>query len=491
MAVPEYDELFSISDLHIGGEPGRQIFKEADRLDAFARTLAKHPKRVALVLAGDVFDTLPDLDPGGMYLAADGATAVRRIAAMFPNAFAGLAAFVQESKGELILMIGNHDVEIGLPETQEALRVLLAGADASARGRIRFVTTGTGLRCIVGGVDVFVTHGNEADRWNQVDHEGLRKIAHARALGQAMDPGLWTPNAGTRLVVDAMNGVKRRHPFIDLFKPEGGGALRVLLAMHGSEILEARRGVDAILQRIRQQSGPAAVLGGSPTPGVSDPLTDALLAGGRTGRPTARSIEDAVDRFQADGCDPLDLVADDDTTLGFFDFLLRPFTGRPREEVLAEALFDWVGDDKAWALDDRDETFRGVMGQVSSSIRVVITGHTHLPRFIPPVDRGAVYLNAGAWARTIRLEEGELATLTPASKSTLLGAFDAATLEIVDAAMIESAAGLRPLVNETIYAAFTNGTSAALVSVDRAGTWAIVADPATGTLPWYNLGSPR
>lgn len=491
MALPEYDELFSISDLHMGGEPGRQIFREGERLAAFARTLAARQGKVALVLAGDVFDTLPELDPGGMYVAVDGATAVRRVAGMFPAAFDGLAAFLRRPESELVLLIGNHDVEVGFPETQEALRVLLGGDDPAARGRIRFVTTGTGLRCTVGGVDVFVTHGNEADRWNHVDHEGLRKIAHARALGQAMDPALWTPNAGTRLVVDAMNPVKRRHPFIDLFKPETAGALRVLLAMYGAEVMAAPKAVDALLQRARQQMGPAAVLGGEVRVRNPDPLTDALLARSPRGRAEVRTIEATVDTFQRDGVDPLDLVVDGNATLGFLDFLVRPFTGRPREEVLVESLLEWVGDDKGWALDDRDETFREVMAQVSGSIRVVITGHTHLPRFIPPSYYGAVYLNAGAWARTIRLGRQELETLTQRAKVSLLQAFEASSLDVVDQCRIEVGGGSRLLVNDTIYAAFTNGDTTSLLSVDRDGGFQPAFDPDTGRVFTCDLWSAR
>ena len=42
--VPSYSELYSISDLHLGGaRPGGQIFCQGARLKAFLEQLAKKP----------------------------------------------------------------------------------------------------------------------------------------------------------------------------------------------------------------------------------------------------------------------------------------------------------------------------------------------------------------------------------------------------------------------------------------------------------------
>jgi len=50
-----YDELHVVSDLHLGGEPGFQIFDQGEELAALIDLLRLRPseRRVALVLNGD------------------------------------------------------------------------------------------------------------------------------------------------------------------------------------------------------------------------------------------------------------------------------------------------------------------------------------------------------------------------------------------------------------------------------------------------------
>lgn len=56
--VPEFDQLHVISDLHMGGEAGRQIFTSAAELAALIRHLRDEPsnERVALLINGDSVD---------------------------------------------------------------------------------------------------------------------------------------------------------------------------------------------------------------------------------------------------------------------------------------------------------------------------------------------------------------------------------------------------------------------------------------------------
>jgi hypothetical protein len=59
--IPQFDELYSISDLHLGGEPGFQIFGSGKELAWLIRHLgAERPERtrVALVINGDFVDFL-------------------------------------------------------------------------------------------------------------------------------------------------------------------------------------------------------------------------------------------------------------------------------------------------------------------------------------------------------------------------------------------------------------------------------------------------
>ena len=71
MVLPNYDQLYIISDLHFGGRCGLQIFKQGETLAAFIQQLTNRPSsKVGLVLNGDIVDFLAEenatyLDPVG------------------------------------------------------------------------------------------------------------------------------------------------------------------------------------------------------------------------------------------------------------------------------------------------------------------------------------------------------------------------------------------------------------------------------------------
>ena len=85
--LPQYDELYVISDIHMGGErsDGRdfQIFNRGDRLANFIRYVAtvRADDQVALVLNGDIIDSLAEDTLGG-YVALDSKTALDMTGAM-------------------------------------------------------------------------------------------------------------------------------------------------------------------------------------------------------------------------------------------------------------------------------------------------------------------------------------------------------------------------------------------------------------------------
>jgi hypothetical protein len=82
--LPHYDELYVVSDLHMGGEKsgGRdfQIFNRGKRLANLVRHIMRQRPDgdVALVLNGDIIDSLAeDAVPG--YVALDTDTALRMV----------------------------------------------------------------------------------------------------------------------------------------------------------------------------------------------------------------------------------------------------------------------------------------------------------------------------------------------------------------------------------------------------------------------------
>src|SRR4029079_883865 len=93
---------------------------------------------------------------------------------------------------------------------------------------------------------VFCSHGNEVDAWNLVDYAALGRVADAQVRGPAAPQ--WDPNAGTQLVVDVMNGIKRKFPFVDLLKPETKIVPPLILALDPSA-LGALKSFGSILSR--------------------------------------------------------------------------------------------------------------------------------------------------------------------------------------------------------------------------------------------------
>jgi UDP-2,3-diacylglucosamine pyrophosphatase LpxH len=478
--VPQYRELYSISDLHLGGvSPKNQIFCQGNRLKAFVESLAAKPGRLALVIAGDLFDSLPYLTGTDSYIAIDGATAIVDMVMTDPSflpVFDGLQAFLQEDGHELIILIGNHDLEIALPETQEQILARIAPTSA-ARGRVRFSTSGAGFRCQVEDWTVFVTHGNEADPWNHVDHEALRKAAHARALGQPFNARTWVPNAGTKLVIDAMNAIKENYPFIDLLKPETKAAVKALAVLAPKELWSLFDALPAFADAAWAHAGPHVVLGPgrqvvtAEEPEVLRLLGEASRAAFQFGGVPSAALHERVSGLQEQGKRPADLVSDDRGTLGYPRVLWDRLTGRDPADTLRDALRDWVEADRSFTLDDRDSVCNGVLSQLGPGIDVVITGHTHLPRWITARERDLVYLNAGAWARVIGLRTEFLANAD--AFRSVHEALKARDLAELDSARVTVKGVVLPLVLDATAAAHVvrqpSGMVAELVRITQSG----------------------
>jgi UDP-2,3-diacylglucosamine pyrophosphatase LpxH len=494
--VPQYRELYSISDLHLGGvSPKSQIFSQGQRLKAFIESLAAKPGPLALVVAGDLFDSLPYLTATGAYIAIDSAVEIiERVMsnASFAPVFEGLRGFVAEDGRELIILIGNHDLEIALPETQERLLAEIA-PNRAARGRIRFSTSGGGFRCRVGSSIVYVTHGNEADPWNHVDHEALRKAAHARALGQVFDVRGWIPNAGTKLVIDVMNKIKETYPFIDLLKPETRAAVRTLSVLAPRNLWALFEALPAFADAALAHAGPHVVLGAgqqviAAAPPVVRLLGDASRSITQAAGPQEGALHERVTQLQQTGKRPEDLVSDDGGTLGYPKVWWDWATGRDPADALRDALRDWVHGDESFNLEDSDAVCRGILSQVGSGVDVVITGHTHLPRWITAQDRDLVYLNAGAWARLIGLRTEFLEN--PEAFRPVHQAFKASDLNVLDTTYVTVDDVKLPLVLDATAAAHVvekkNETRAELIRVTDRDSVIVeeVVDRSKSVLEW-------
>jgi UDP-2,3-diacylglucosamine pyrophosphatase LpxH len=468
MSIMSFDEVHVVSDLHLGGPPGFQIFSQGDTLAATIRRLAAKPagRRVGLVLNGDIVDFLAE--PNAKYLDPEGAIdKLRRIFAedsgqasqdtSFAPVWSALKAFVAKRNRQLILVLGNHDVELALPPVMEWVIETLSDGKEAARGRITGCVDGAGFACEVGGKRVLCVHGNEVDAWNRVDYRQLLEVA--RAMNRGLPPEPWDANAGTRMVIDIMNDIKRRFPMVDLLKPEVEAAVPIVLALDPSRLKEVTKLLkvvgflkrDQLLHRIGLLSAEEALEQAPAEVPSDEEVVDAFLSAHFADAKGAETkgasgggslLDDALDSLDSGESGS---GAEEEEFLGPFDYFKALFgSSEKRAERLREALKDKLEGDKTFDVAYEDEPYRSLAEEVGDEVDYLIAGHTHLERAIERRTPGRWYYNSGTWIRLIRLSEEVLDS--PEQFARVYDAFMAQDIAALDAVQDLGPGRDRPLV---------------------------------------------
>jgi UDP-2,3-diacylglucosamine pyrophosphatase LpxH len=419
-AIPHFDELYVISDLHLGGQPGFQIFDSGEALASLIEHLRlSAAKRVALVINGDFVDFLAEMpakpfDPAGAVEKLD--RIIRDPA--FAKPWNALKKFAGAMDRYLVINLGNHDLELALPWVRSHLLQVLSNNDAATRGRITLAFDGTGFLCRVGDATILCVHGNEADDWNVADHERIRRIGRDIMQGRPVDS--WIPNAGSQLVIEVMNNLKCHFPFVDLLKPEVEAVLPTLAALAPGEStklseiasLVRRLGWDKMRratgfldrgEKIAQETDglPRGELSGSMEQQVGW-LEGSFNVGSQA---QAEAMLEEIEEHLAHDTDPLRLINGDQRGeyLGASKALYKLARRQETAEVLREAL-QGLRKDRSFEWDCEDATFRILDRQIGESAEFVVAGHTHLERALPRARGRGWYFNSGTWARLIKLE---------------------------------------------------------------------------------------
>lgn len=416
--LPQHEALHVISDIHMGGKAGFQILRETARLAGYvSRLAAERPGAdLALVLNGDIFDTLAEDGVG--YIAVDNAAStVARIIddPSFKAIWDALAHFVHQPKRTLVLVIGNHDIELAFPTVQRLIVQRLAQGDELARSRIMFSVQGAGYGCVVGGARVYCTHGNEVDAWNYTRYEDLGRAARRLTAAMPFDLADWRPNAGTRMVKEVMNAVKQRYRWIDLLKPENSAAVGTLMAIDPAQMrkigellpIVGQKSVSGSDRDRRLSADSFAEPAAGAAPGLEQVLGPNLSS---ALKPSADDMLLQAERDMAGHAAPMEGAADQRLGTGglIWDRLTGWITGVGKDEALRRAIKDWLKGDKTFEIDNIDETCVETMKNVGSAIDIVVTGHTHLERAIA-LDGGRHYFNSGTWIRLMRFTDEMLA----------------------------------------------------------------------------------
>jgi len=144
-----------VSDVHMGGDPGADLFESHDELAALFVELGAHPGPVELVLAGDIFDLLRvgEIPPGEDRASV---TLARPEYAALVEAWRSFAAGQDR---RVVYLPGNHDVEVWWnPDVQRTLQRAGLVHEFSLTYGARYRSAPDRL--------IFSEHGNQLDESN-------------------------------------------------------------------------------------------------------------------------------------------------------------------------------------------------------------------------------------------------------------------------------------------------------------------------------------
>lgn len=402
------EQVFVISDLHIGGEPGFQLVLPPGqaRLAGFIRSAtARHraERPAHIVLAGDVVDFLAEL-PFAAFT-ADESAATRKLARILDDTaviWDALRAHVQAG-APLTVMLGNHDIELSLPGPR---RLFL---ERLSRGAVEFLDDD---QAFTRG-PLLIEHGNRYDGWNVVDFDGLRRLR--AALSRRESATRFVAQPGSELVATLMNPLKQKYSFVDLLKPETESVPPLLALLEPALLSDLRRIYELARLARRAQSAEGGRASRSLDP--LEPSSDILGGGAGVDPMLALTEEMAADpdgsQLAEDGAPGAAAEAVRgrsrglDDLLGFAELWATARFSKNRSNTmlrkLRRALLAQAGS-AAQALHtnyEQDSYLRAARDSASRGFEVVIYGHTHLAKRVDL--GGALYLNTGTWADLMTL----------------------------------------------------------------------------------------
>jgi predicted phosphodiesterase len=365
-----------LSDTHLGNGQGYDIFAGAEALPAF---LDSFPDPIRVVINGDVVDFLMNEDP--LTLEVPRAVEQARAIVENPATRATLQALgrVLAKGGGVFLRLGNHDVEMYLPEVQAIFRAAL-DQPAEIASRLIYQTGEDPMILEVGGARLLVAHGEHNDAWNRIDYKSLEQREGDRYPDFVYPPG-------SKLVKELLNPLKREYGlrFADLVKPDMQGGFLTVLGVD-PQAAKAVAGQANILslgwQLLKRMAGPFT---------FGDSEEDLQLAGRVEEAGLTPEEADALEAILGDG--PIAFGGDDPAG----DSALTKL-GRVGMKLYATAHRSFVGNEATdfFALDpEATEWADGLRLAAKYGVGAVLTGHTHAARWAQSA--GLTVVNTGTW----------------------------------------------------------------------------------------------
>jgi UDP-2,3-diacylglucosamine pyrophosphatase LpxH len=376
-----------ISDLHLGDGGVYEVFAGGQALPALLDKFTSPPTKI--FVNGDGIDFLQNEDP----LALDGALAATRAQAIVanPTTAAVLQAFgrVLAAGGEVVIRLGNHDVELSLPEVQAVIRGALGQPDAVA-ARLSFQLGDQPEVLDVGGARILVTHGEQDDRWNKVDYRDLVK-----------NRGSFKYAPGSLLVKKFLNPLTRLHKlrFTSLLKPDFQGGVLTALAVDPTamKLLFQKASISLMWQLFHRQSEVPSF--------ADDDVGDLGLA------------KRLVAGLDEDERKELEALFEQEAT-SFAEGEETPTGARLKLARAGLELYAGVQRKLAGAKGDAYFELEPAAGEWQEAQRLaadhkasaVVLGHTHAARW--KAEGGLVFANTGTWIWLMKLPDPDASDVT-------------------------------------------------------------------------------
>lgn len=419
-------EVFIISDLHVGGEYGRdpqargfRINTRVKELTGFVNDVRLRAKQThletELVINGDFVDFLAEKSsdekqPWRAFISdeAEAVDALSRIVERDQSLFTSIGELIR-SGVSLTLLLGNHDLELSFPAVRQELRRHLGIGRSHP---FQFIHDGEAYA--IG--EVLIEHGNRNDGWNTVDFDALRRRRSIASRHIPLYPDAqFYPPAGSSLVQQVMNPIKEDYPFIDLLKPESEAAIPLLLALEPG----FARDIDRIEELVRLRSAAGEHVPRAPA--IPSHVGDIGSGGWKRESPPGAVVEILERRLNgAARSQMLALIAEAEEeqrqtarqiaaggfrrALSFARMLFTsdwtkrlPSLLDGFQQIQSERLFGRAEETDPLYFDAASELARG-------GFSTVVFGHTHYAKDLE-LNGGGKYLNTGTWADRMRLPD--------------------------------------------------------------------------------------
>ncbi|MCB0364831.1 MAG: metallophosphoesterase [Bdellovibrionaceae bacterium] len=162
---PQPEETYCIfGDLHL--IPGKPEDPRLARFFAELELRQRRNERLHLVFNGDTFDFAMATQNGFCSNGSHAVAALDQIEAQFPQFFTALGQ-VLESKGKVVFISGNHDLELGIPDVQRRIRCLIESQTSRPVENHQVVFSSWFYHP---DPSLYIEHGHQYDAENSVRH---------------------------------------------------------------------------------------------------------------------------------------------------------------------------------------------------------------------------------------------------------------------------------------------------------------------------------